>query len=184
MELSLKKVAVLVLFQMLLLFAQGCSTVQTNGTSKHALMAEYSRDMRSNSLSSARAVLLEGSRRYPSETVFLNDLAYLDFLQGNYASAGKMLDRALRIDPDNQNLLLNEARLFLAKKDVVDAKKILFRMLPRHPWVHGYRILLAIVEVKDGNSEAGRILFEDLEDHHPGDLLIKSYLEKLGETGK
>jgi predicted Zn-dependent protease len=147
-------------------------------------MEKYSRDIKSNHLNSARADLLEGSRRYPSETAFWNDLAYLDFLQSNYSSAEKMLDRGLQIDPGNQQLLLNKARLSLAEGDVVEAKKILFRMLPRHPWIHGYRLLLAIVEVKDGNSEAGRILFEDLNDHHPGDLLIKSYLEQLGKTGK
>jgi len=171
-------------FALLLLSVQGCATVQTKGPSKRALMEEYSRDIRLNHLDLARAVLLDGSRRYPSETVFWNDLAYLDFRQGNYSSAEKMLNDGLRIDPDNQGLLLNKARLFLAEGNVVDAKKILFRMLPRHPWIHGYRLLLAIVEVKGGNSEAGRILFEDLNDHHPEDLLVRSYLKKLGGAGK
>lgn len=184
MEWSLKKITLLMMSVLIFLSAQGCVEVQKEGHSKRALMEEYSRAIESNHLDSARSALLEGTRRYPSETVFWNDLAYLDFRQSNYSSAEKMLNRGLRIDPDNQELLLNKARLYLAEGDVVDAKKILFRMLPHHPWIHGYRLLLAIVEVKDGDNEAGRILFEDLRDHHPGDLLIKSYLERLQKTGK
>ncbi|BAM07443.1 tetratricopeptide repeat protein [Leptospirillum ferrooxidans] len=169
---------------MLLLSDQGCATAPKGAESKRSLMEEYSRDISSHHIDAARAALLEGTRLYPTETVFWNDLAYLDFLEGHYPSAAKMLNRGLMIDPGNQGLLLNKARLYLAEGDVANAKKILFRMLPRHPWLHGYRLLLAIVEVKDGNIEAGRILFEDLNDHHPGDALIKSYLQKLNESEK
>lgn len=184
LEWLLKKIALLMLSVSIFLSAQGCSSVQKEGPSKRALMEEYSREIRSNHLDSARSALLEGTRLYPSETVFWNDLAYLDFQEGHYSSSEKMLNRGLRIDPENQDLLLNKARLYLAEGNSVDAKKLLFRMLPHHPWIHGYRLLLAIEEVKDGNNEAGRILFEDLRDHHPEDLLIKRYLEKLQKTGK
>ncbi|MHB1562998.1 MAG: tetratricopeptide repeat protein [Leptospirillum sp.] len=175
----LKKIVPFMLFALLILLFQGCAAVQMQNPSKRSLMEAYSRDMRSNHFDLARSALLEGTRRYPSETVFWNDLAYLDFRQGHYPSAEKMLNRGLRIDPGNQGLLLNEARLYLAEGRLADAKRILFQMLPRHPWLHGYRLLLAIVEVKDGNSEAGRILFEDLYDHHPGDLLVKSYIKRF-----
>lgn len=163
---------------------EGCAIGHQPIESKRALMEKYARDIRSNNLDSARAALLEGSRLYPSETVFWNDLAYLDFLRSDYTSAAKMLDKGLQADPDNQRLLLNKSRLYLAEGDIESAKQLLFRMLPRHPWIHGYRLLLAIVEVKDGNTEAGRILFEDLNDHHPGDSLIKSYLKKLKRSAK
>lgn len=173
-----------ILLALFLLSAQGCVTAPEGVESKRSLLEGYSKDIRSNHLNAARSDLLEGTRLYPSETVFWNDLAYLEFIEGHYPLAEKMLDRGLMIDPGNQELLLNKARLYLAEGNVANAKKILFRMLPRHPWLHGYRLLLAIVEVKDGNTEAGRILFEDLNDHHPGDFLIKKYLQKLQESKK
>ncbi len=164
------------------LWIQGCATSHQEVASKRLLMVSYDQEMKQNQLAAARKILLQGVRQYPREPLFWNDLAYLSFREGNYADADKMLSEGLRISPENQHLLLNEVRLDLARGKVSDGRKILFGMLPRHPWVHGYRLLLAITEVKSGNPEAGRILFEDLHDHHPHDPLIRRYIKDLTRT--
>ena len=151
-----------------------CATSRTDDPP--ALLAKASQDIRENRLAEARTILGTLQKTDPTDPALWNNLATLEFRESHYHRSLADLDRGISLDPGNQTLKINKARLLLAEHQNKIALKILQGFEQTRPWPPGFRILLAIAEWRTGHREAARILFQETLANHPDDPMARAYL--------
>jgi len=82
----------------------------------------------------ARRIFEKIIMEYPKNPQAWSNLGFLHLLKDkNISKAGEYYKKALALDPDYEQALLNQAGLYLFMKKPVDAEKILRRVLKRNP---------------------------------------------------
>ncbi len=159
----------------------GCSTAASS--SMEELYGAFSKDEKSGNIHQARVDLYDILKSHPRDPIVWNDLAYLDFLSHHYRKAQGDLSQGLALNPSNRFLLLNKARLFLAEGKNENAREILLPMISFHPWPKGFRMILAIADLRTGHRGSARILFSEILSERPSDRLASIYLSRLSLLG-
>lgn len=86
-----------------------------------------------NQLNEAETIFSEILKEYPKHVSALTNLGYIKLSKGNAASAETLYKKALTIDPDYEPLLLNIAGYYAYKKNFVQSKIYLEKILKRNP---------------------------------------------------
>ena len=167
----------------LLLAGAGCAALSSSGTPGETLSKDFSRDLGAGQLALARGDLFRTLKLDPHNFVAWNNLACLDFRQHDYPRAQGEIDQALALNPGNPFLLLNKARLLLARKQYSEARFLLRSLEPRTPWPRGFRLLLAIADLHTKHTESARLLLNEIINAHPSDPMAHAYLSRL-EKGR
>jgi len=155
----------------------GCGT--TPSSSRQELYGAFSKDERSGNIEKARLDLYGILNLQPRDSIAWNDLAYLDFLSHHYQKAEGELSQGLLMNPTDRFLLLNKARLFLAEGENEQARRILLSMISSHPWPKGFRMILAIADLRTGHRDSARVLFSEILSDRPSDSLASIYLSRI-----
>jgi Flp pilus assembly protein TadD len=127
----------------------------------------------------ARQDLSRELRLHPRNISVWNNLAYLDFKNGKYRKADGDLSQGLALNPGNTFLLENRARLSLARQEDEKARAILLSLEAVRPWPKGFRLLLAIADLRTGRSDEARLLLNAILSDRPRDPLARFYLSRL-----
>ncbi|MHB8542611.1 MAG: tetratricopeptide repeat protein [Leptospirales bacterium] len=155
----------------------GLSACATGGAGDPpALLAQASQDIRENRLDEARRILDTLRKTDSNDPALWNNLATLEFREAHYRQSLADLNRGISLDPGNNTLKINKARLLLAEHQDKLARAILQGLEKTRPWPPGFRILLAIAEWRTGHREAARILFQETLSNHPDDPMARAYL--------
>ncbi|MFK7931862.1 MAG: tetratricopeptide repeat protein, partial [Saprospiraceae bacterium] len=72
-------------------------------------------------------------KEHPKRPIALTNLGYVFALEGKYDQAENHYDRAIQLDPDYEQAIVNKAAIRLLKNDVVAGKKLLERALKLNP---------------------------------------------------
>jgi Flp pilus assembly protein TadD len=155
----------------------GCSTVHS--PSRQELYGAFSKDEKQGNLQKARMDLGRILKVQPRDSIAWNDLAYLDFLSRHYKKAQGDLSQGLAIDPASRFLLLNKARLLLAEGENEKSRTVLLSMISSHPWPKGFRMVLAIADMRTGHLDSARVLLSEILSDRPSDNLASIYLSRL-----
>ena len=83
-------------------------------------------------------VVIENPKYVPA----INNLGYANLLKGNVAKAEELYNRALKLDPDYESLLMNIAGLNVYKKHYKEAQVFLKRVLDKNPKNEQAKMLL------------------------------------------
>ena len=101
---------------------------------------------------------------------------------GNYDEAGRAYQEALKMDPDNQGILLNLARLAAAKNDRGAYRTHLGKLVELDPANLGYRRELAQALADDGQNARAKAQYLEILKLKPDDeqtrLTLIAFLEK------
>lgn len=157
----------------------GCASSGNGGAGENASAEFFSRDLQAGHYEAARQDLSGELRRNPHSAAAWNNLALLDFKTGHERKADGDLSQGLALDPHNTFLLLNRARLCLARLQYKKARKILVSLEGVRPWPRGFRLLLAIADLKTGHRESSRILLEEILSERPHDPMARAYLSRF-----
>ena len=171
------------LFPVFLLFLAfstllACST-GVPSLSRQELYGAFSKDEKAGDLRKARLDLSDILKSHPRDPIAWNDLAYLDFLSHHYKKAQGALAQGLALNPNDHFLLLNKARLFLAEGKNEKARRVLLSMMASRPWPKGFRMILAIADLRTGHRDSARVLFSEILAERPSDKLASIYLSRL-----
>ena len=80
----------------------------------------------------AEQILMDLEERFPHADVY-NLIGHVALIQGEYRRAEMALQRGLELEPENQDLHVNLACVYLARKDEENARKAIERILSRDP---------------------------------------------------
>lgn len=145
-------------------------------------------------LDEARATLFSAITYMPFHVDAMNNIAVLDILQKRYDSAVGLLKGILEIDPANEtagsnlkyieNELALRARLVEADRAIVDndfesARRILSGILAVKPAHEDALSDLAVVEAREGNSDAAMKILQNVLAANPGNEYAMQLMEKL-----
>jgi tetratricopeptide (TPR) repeat protein len=86
-----------------------------------------------NMLTDAEKELTDLLQENPKHVSGLTNLGFVKLRQGDYKSAESLYFKALALDPDYEQLLLNIAGLCAYKKEFKQSEKYLNRLLKKHP---------------------------------------------------
>jgi len=159
----------------------GCATAPYS--SRQELYGAFSKDEKAGNLQKARIDLCAILKISPQDSIAWNDLAYLDFLSHHYRKAQGDLSQGLAVNPSDHFLLLNSARLFLAEGENERARVTLLSMISAHPWPKGFRMILAIADLRTGHRDSAKLLFSEILSERPYDRLAAIYLSRLSTSG-
>lgn len=111
-------------------------------------------EIRQGRLEKAELDLKAALRDNPTEPTILNNMAYIEFKEGDYRKAVGYLEQArvLKTDDNDEPYILNEARILIAHHDYRRALSLLALIEPRHNWPSGYRKLMAEALLHNGQS--------------------------------
>uniref|UniRef100_A0A7C3R3U1 Uncharacterized protein n=1 Tax=Leptospirillum ferriphilum TaxID=178606 RepID=A0A7C3R3U1_9BACT len=157
----------------------GCASSGDGGVGENTASELFSRDLQAGHYEAARQDLAGELRRNPHSASAWNNLALLDFKAGHEQKADGDLSQGLALDPHNTFLLLNRARLSLARHQYKKARKILLSLEGVRPWPRGFRLLLAIADLKTGHRESSRLLLEEILSERPHDPMARAYLSRF-----
>lgn len=175
-----KNIVVAVIAGVCSLFAlSGCATSGIGGGGEDSSANSFARDLQAGHFEAARQDLSEELRRNPRSASAWNNLALLDFKAGHERKADGELSQGLALEPHNTFLLLNRARLDLARRQYKKARKILLSLEGVRPWPRGFRLLLAIADLKTGHRESSRLLLEEILSERPHDPMARAYLSRF-----
>ncbi len=130
-------------------------------------------EIRSGQLEVAEADLKRALRDNPTEPTILNNMAYIEFKEGDYQKAVGYLEQArvLRNDDNDEPYILNEARILIANHQYHHALALLSLIEPRRTWPHGYRKMLAKALIHNGqNARAMAVLLEKHDEMSTSEL--------------
>lgn len=98
-------------------------------------------------LDEAQSVFMEITRDHPKFAPAWSNLGYLYFLKGDFDYAGSLYERALALDPDYEQALMNQVALMmvLRKEDMV--KKLVARVLKINPANEKAKLVLRELEL-------------------------------------
>ena len=100
----------------------------------------------------------------PNNPIILNNMAYLFFKENKLDAAIGYLEqaRAVRNKDDDDPYIMNEARIYIIKKDFKKAKQLLDLVKKRKNWPKGYKSLYAKLLWKEGKlKEALTLLLKN-----------------------
>lgn len=142
----------------------------------------------------ARMTLFNVITHIPFHVDALNNIVVADLLQKRYDSAFGVLKRILEIDPANETALSNlkfienelafRAQLVDADRAILDndfesARRILSGMLAVRPAHEDALTDLAVVEAREGNSDAALKILQSVLAANPGSEYAMQLMEKL-----
>ena len=113
----------------------------------------------------AKGILVDVVNRWPTHSEALNNLAVIHWEEGETQTALEYLTKALEIDPNDRQTILNCGDIFTALNQRDDAKAIYSSYLQRHP----------------GDEEIGPLLRELQEDSQNGETVKSSEEEGPGK---
>ncbi|OOH83780.1 tetratricopeptide repeat protein [Leptospirillum ferriphilum] len=180
---SCKKALQVLMAGVYLFWMTGCASSGGSGSTEASLTESFEQDLRTGHYLKARQDLSRELRLHPRNISVWNNLAYLDFKNGQYRQADGDLAQGLALNPKNAFLLENRARLFLARHKDKAARKILLSLETVRPWPRGFRLLLAIADLRTGHQEEARLLLNAILSDRPRDPLARVYLSRLGNGG-
>ena len=162
-----------------LFWITGCASSGERSRQGVSPAESFSRDLKAGRYMEARQDLSRELRLHPRNISVWNNLAYLDFKNGKYRKADGDLAQGLALNPGNAFLLENRARLFLACHKDESARRILLSLEAVRPWPKGFRLLLAIADLRTGHKEEARLLLNAILSERPRDPLARVYLSRL-----
>ena len=111
-------------------------------------------EIRQGQLEKADQDLKQALRDNPTEPTILNNMAYIEFKEGDYKKAVGYLEQArvLKTDDNDEPYILNEARILIANHQYHRALALLSLIEPRRTWPKGYRKMLAKALIHNGQS--------------------------------
>lgn len=157
----------------------GCASSVTEGTGESFSVESFKHNLQSGHYEAARQDLYGELRKNPRSAIVWNNLALLDFKAGHERKADGDLSQGLALDPHNTFLLLNRIRLFLAMHQYKKARLSLLSLENIRPWPRGFRLLLAIADLKTGHRESSRLLLEEILSDRPHDPMARAYLSRF-----
>jgi len=86
-----------------------------------------------NAIAKAKKEWTELLDEYPKHVAALNSMGYLSLAEGDLQASKTYFNRALKLDPDYEPLLLNVAGYYASQKDYKAAVAILQRILKKNP---------------------------------------------------
>ena len=162
-----------------LFWITGCASSGERSRQGVSPAESFSRDLKAGRYMEARQDLSRELRLHPRNISVWNNLAYLDFKNGKYRKADGDLSQGLALNPGNTFLLENRARLSLARQEDEKARAILLSLEAVRPWPKGFRLLLAIADLRTGRSDEARLLLNAILSDRPRDPLARFYLSRL-----
>ncbi len=147
----------------LLLFLSACAASTEPAVRAYLHEQQAYSEIREGHLDLAKKDLKQALRDSPTEPTILNNMAYIEFKEGDYRKAIGYLEQArtLKADDNDEPYILNEARILIAHHQYHHALHLLSLIEPRRTWPHGYRKMLAKALIHNGqNSHALAVLLE------------------------
>jgi len=90
----------------------------------------------------AKTIFEEIIKEYSKYPSAYSNLGYLNLLSGNISEAEKLYNKALSLDPDYENALMNKVGLYLYQKKTEKAKEILEEVIKKHPGNNKAKLIL------------------------------------------
>ncbi len=174
-----KKILHVLVTGLCLVWLTGCASSGKTRSSEASLTESFEHDLRTGHYLKAREDLSRELHLHPRNVTVWNNLAYLDFKAGKYRQADGDLAQGLALNPKNAFLLENRARLFLARHKDKNARRILLSLETVRPWPKGFRLLLAIADLRTGHKDEARLLLNAILSDRPHDTLARVYLSHL-----
>lgn len=111
-------------------------------------------DIQKGQLTQAKNELRSALRDNPTEPTILNNMAYIEYREGDYKKAVGLLEQArvLRNDDNDESYIMNEARILIAHNDYRRALALLSLIKGRHVWPKGYQQIMAKALLHNGRS--------------------------------
>ena len=159
----MKQKLVLLPLGSLLLFLSACAASTEPAVRAYLHEQQAYSEIREGHLDLAKKDLKQALRDSPTEPTILNNMAYIEFKEGDYRKAIGYLEQArtLKADDNDEPYILNEARILIAHHQYQHALRLLSLIEPRRTWPHGYRKMLAKALIHNGqNSHALAVLLE------------------------
>lgn len=169
---------------LLLLSVFACTSFPSSSDRVENLSNSFTQDLEAGRIEQARLDLTRILKVNPHDFAAWNNLAYLDFQRHDYPKAEKDLDKGLAINPGNSFLRLNKARLLLAEGRYPEARTKLLSLESIHPWLPGFRLLLAIADLHTGHQESSRTLLNEVLNSRPMDKMAQKYLFQIVKVTK
>ncbi len=145
------------------LILSGCAT--TTEPPVRAWLSEQKAyaEIKQGHLAQAEVDLKSALRDNPTDPTILNNMAFIQFKNGDFKKAIGYLEqaRALKSNDNDEPFILNEARILISAHHYRKALTLLSLIEPRTKWPHGYRKMLAKALIHNGkNAKALAILLE------------------------
>lgn len=113
-----------------LFYQQACTLAPFNLEFKNKLGASL---MALNKTKEASNIFSEILNENPKFVMAINNLGYANLISGNTDAAETLYNKALKLDPDYEPLLMNVAGLYIYKKEYTKAKAILKNVITKNP---------------------------------------------------
>lgn len=158
---------VFLFFLTLVLSLSSCAATTEPAVRSYLHEQQAYAEIRQGQLEKAENDLKLALRDNPTEPTILNNMAYIQFREGNYKKAIGYLEqaRSLKSNDNDEPYILNEARILITSHHYHQALSLLSLIEPRHIWPKGYRRMLAKVLIHNGqNARAMAILLEKHEE--------------------
>ncbi len=148
---------------LLALFLTGCAATTEPAVRAYLHEQKAYSEIRNGQIEEAESDLRQALRDNPTDPTILNNMAYIEFKEGDSRKAVGFLEqaRALRSNDNDEPYILNEARILIADHQYHRALALLSLIEPRRTWPHGYRKMLAKALIHNGqNARAMAVLLE------------------------
>jgi tetratricopeptide (TPR) repeat protein len=163
-----------VLFGAVAVLVSGCAAMTEPDVRAYLHEKKAYTEIRNGQLEMAEQDLKKALRDNPTEPSILNNMAYIEFKEGDYKKAVGFLEQArvLKNDDNDEPYIMNEARILIAHQEYRRALALLSLIEPRRSWPRGYKKILAKALIHNGQqSRALAVLLEKhdvtLDQPHP-----------------
>ena len=149
-----KSSRILMVWTVLGLLLSGCAEMTEPDVRAYIHEKHAYAEIRKGQLEHAEKDLQLVLRDNPTEPTILNNMAYIEFREGDYRKAVGYLEQArvLKTDDNDEPYILNEARILIANHQYQKALSLLALIEPRHTWPPGYRKIMAEALLHNGQS--------------------------------
>ena len=164
-----KKMGVVLGNFVLALALSGCAATTEPAVRAYLHEQQAYAEIRKGQLELAEKDLKQALRDNPKEPTILNNMAYIEFKEGDYKKAVGYLEQArvLKVNDNDEPYILNEARILIANHQYSRALILLSLIEPRRTWPHGYRTMLAKALIKNGQSTRAMAILLESHDEIP-----------------